>query len=57
VELQVRQNSYETTNHNKSLLLFSTLLFGQADNEFFKKLSSLEGKTFYGKAEFNLESE
>jgi len=28
------------------LLLFSTLLFGQADMEFFKKLGSMEGKDF-----------
>jgi len=32
------------------LLLFSTLLFGQGDKEFFKAIRSLEGKTFYGKA-------
>ncbi len=31
------------------LLLFSTLLFGQEDKEFFKAIRSLEGKTFYGK--------
>jgi|GEM_PF-3670029 len=28
------------------MLLFSTLLFGQADMEFFKKLGSMEGKAF-----------
>ena len=32
------------------LLLFSTLLFGQEDKEFFKAIRSLEGKTFNGKA-------
>ncbi|MDP3468065.1 MAG: hypothetical protein Q8S11_07005 [Daejeonella sp.] len=32
------------------LLLFSNLLFGQGDREFFKVLRNLEGKTFYGKA-------
>ncbi|HEY1061799.1 MAG TPA: hypothetical protein VGE44_08940 [Daejeonella sp.] len=33
-----------------TLLLFSTLLFGQGDKEFFKAISSLEGRTIYGKA-------
>lgn len=32
------------------LLLFSSLLFGQGDKEFFKAIHSLEGKSFYGKA-------
>jgi len=33
-----------------SLILFTTLLFGQGDKEFFKAIRSLEGKTMYGKA-------
>lgn len=48
--MQADQNNMKLLFSTTGLLLFSTLLFGQGDKEFFKEISSLEGKTFYGKA-------
>ena len=50
VGLLVRQNNMKHHFITIGLILFSSVVFGQADKKFFKELRSLQGKIYYGKA-------